>query len=149
MDKSDFEVLLFKSRNIENVKDVVDQLGRFAYDNGYVTMILDNNKKWDVGTLQNIKTALEEVEVTKEMVKHSEKKVIILQLRGFTEEDMIKIKEKMHEALIEYDINVLLLDQQITLERADTFYTRIAKHLDILEQIKLSKKTKFKENLHK
>lgn len=148
MDKSDFEVLLFKSRNIENTQKVVDQLGKFGIENGYIVTILDNNKKWDAGTLENVKISIEHAEITEIMVKNAQKKVIILQIRGFLPEDLIKIKEKINNTLIDYDISVLLLDKNITLEKSDTFFNRIAKHLRIYELLKSNKKRKFKEGLN-
>ena len=149
MDKSDFEVLLFKSKNIENTQEVVDILGDFGLKNGYMITILDNNKQWDAGTLENLKLSLEHAEVTETMVKNANKKAIILQMRGFLPDDLIKIKGIINDALVEYEINVLLLDKSVGLEKADTFMNRIAKHLKIYDLMKRNKKRKFKESLRK
>ena len=62
-----------------------------------------------------------------EMVKNKQKKVIIMQARNFSPEDLNKIKAKINDALMEYSIEIMLMDQDIKLETANEFFARIEK----------------------
>ncbi|MHA1170339.1 MAG: hypothetical protein ACTSRU_21130, partial [Candidatus Hodarchaeales archaeon] len=51
---------------------------------------------------------------------------------------------KINDALIEYDINLVLLDDRVKLQKADTFFNNLARHLGIYYWVQEHKKGKFK-----
>jgi hypothetical protein len=140
MKSGDLEILIFRSKE-EIDSEARDRLVRDAYDYGYMLTIIDpSNHIWNETDLKNLFIIMNTSKADSKLVKNSEKKVVILQMRGFLEEDMVKVQNIINDALIDYDMNILILDNHITLEKSSTFFNRISKHLGILEDVKRRKK---------
>lgn len=144
----DFEILLFKINTDKQFLDsIYTQLSDLTKNLGYVCCVVDAGVTWTEEMLLQLFTSLTQIEVNEEMVKNKKKKMILFQSRGFLPEDLKIIRKKIGEVLINYDINIFITDESIKLEKADTFFNRVAKHLKIYNEIKERKKKKLSEEL--
>lgn len=151
MSLKDFEVLLFnpsKKLTEEQITFVYAQLTDIISEYGYAMAVIDHNIEfWDEQQLLVIMNSLKNIQVSEKMVKNRQKKLVILQMRNFTEEDEIKVQKLINDALVDYEMDVVLLDNRIKLEKASTFFNRVTKQLKLLAKSKQLKKDEFTKQL--
>lgn len=151
MSLSDFEVLLFnpsKKLTEEQITFVYAQLNEVVSEYGYAMAIIDHNiESWDEQQLLVVMNSLKNIKVSEKMVKDRQKKLIIIQMRNFKDEDEIKVQKLINDALIDYEMDVVLLDNRIKLEKASTFFNRVTKQLRLLAKSKQLKKDEFAKQL--
>lgn len=151
MSLSDFEVLLFnpsKKLTEEQITFVYAQLNDIISEYGYAMAVIDHNiESWDEQQLLVVMNSLKNIQVSEKMVKNRQKKLVILQMRNFTEEDEVKVQKIINDALIDYEMDVVILDNRIKLEKTSTFFNRITKQLKLLAKSKQLKKDEFAKQL--
>jgi len=150
MSLTDLEVLIFKvykgdDLSDESKKDIME----FITTNGYLYAFVESDVEWTYQRLNYTYKVLDMTVIPDDMTTKAKKKVLILQARGFNKESLDIIAEKINAALMEYDMEVLLLDQRVKLEKADTFLSRIAKMLNIYDEVRKDKKKGFKLTVDK
>lgn len=133
------EVLFIRTKiaDANFFKHWFENIGRFCFHNGYAVFI-DNKDKYTIETLK-LWEELQEGKVDPELPEKRKNRVAVLQLRGFKDEDALKIQHIINDALIQYDINILLLDERSKLVTLGEFFNKVEKDIGIYDKIKAEK----------
>ena len=65
-----------------------------------------------------------------------ELKVSIIALEGFDEVDKDKVADIVEKALLQYDINIMFVDEQISLPTMEEFFNKVDEDIGIIKRIK-------------
>ena len=163
MSFKDFEVAHYrmKIKDFEVSKKLIKELDLLSDSAGYIRGIIINTARavdpktgkfikrepYTIEDLEKIFNRYRDWKVTDKMVENKDKKIIIMQARGFRPEDLEKVKEKIGDALLEYDFEITILDERIALDNGEKFFNTIAKDIKIYHEIKERKKSEYKEQI--
>lgn len=138
----DLPVLLIQTTKIlpqELFDTYADNIKQFGINSGYSIFIY--NGPIDERILKLWSDLKLSIEVDDQMVKNiKEKRVMVLQLKGMSDEDQEKVMNIINESVSEkYDIQTLVIDDRTKLVSLKQFFNQVEKDVGLINDKRLAK----------
>jgi len=122
---------------IEAFEEYSKLINNFAEESNISVITTNKFKTWEESDLIEWSKMRSIMKDDENMVK-KEQKISIVSLEGFTEEDENKVSDIVEKALLQYDINILFINEQIKLQTMKAFFDKVEDDIGIIKRIKSS-----------